>query len=347
VNAPKRSRKTSPPAPSVFSGPGRSLKLKASSRARRPRPVGAWIHAGARVAALAQQVKRLEHILESIPVMVFSKEASTLKVDLWNKAAEELTGTSRQLMLGKTAWDLFPNEAALFEKVDREVLDSKVAVGVEEPISTPQGERWMFTTKVPVLDANGDSIALLGVSVDITKRRTAEQALLATNTMLAGSETDKLSLIERLRCAVDELSNPILEVWDDVLVMPVIGIVDSQRAADMVQRLLTEVKRTQASFVIIDLTGVEIVDTRTADHLMKLMRKVEIIGARCVLTGVRSAVAETLVDIGVDFGRVTTLRNLKHGLREALRVTRRDRGARDVDLLDEMADEEKSKRRGR
>ena len=92
---------------------------------------------------------------------------------------------------------------------------------------------------------------------------------------------------ERLRLAVDELSNPILELWDDVLAMPVIGLVDSRRTADMVRRLLAEVARTQASFVIVDLTGVEIVDTKTADHLIKLMRKVEIVGARCVLTGVR------------------------------------------------------------
>ena len=86
--------------------------------------------------------------------------------------------------------------------------------------------------------------------------------------------------------------------------------------------------RSQASFVIVDLTGVEIVDTSTADHLMKLMRKVELVGARCVLTGIRPAVAETLVDIGVDFGRITTLRNLKHGLREALRFAQGERDQR-------------------
>ncbi len=150
---------------------------------------------------------------------------------------------------------------------------------------------------------------------------------------LAASEEAKSELIEKLRYSIDELSNPILEVWDDVLLLPIIGVIDSRRTSDMVQRLLTEVTRAQASFVIIDLTGVEIVDTTTADHLMKLMRKVEIVGARCVLTGIRAAVAETLVDIGVDFARVTTLRNLKHGLREALRFARREReGSRSSDL---------------
>ena len=91
----------------------------------------------------------------------------------------------------------------------------------------------------------------------------------------------------------------------------------------------------------VSLNGVEVVDTKTADHLMRLMRKVEVIGARCVLTGIKPAVAETLVDIGVDFGRVTTLRNLKHGLREALNAARREREAlRTQELLEEDSDEE-------
>jgi rsbT co-antagonist protein RsbR len=249
-------------------------------------------------------------------------------------------------MLGKTAWDLFPNEAAIYDKVDYAVLANKVPIATEEPISTPHGERWMLTRKVPVLDANGEAISLLGVSLNITDRRAAEHALLETNRKLAASEGDKLELIKRLRYSVDELSNPILEVWDDVLVMPIIGVVDSRRTADMVQRLLAEVARMQASFVIVDLTGVEIVDTSTAAHLMKLMRKVELVGARCVLTGIRPAVAETLVDIGVDFGRLTTLRNLKHGLREALRFARREReGTGDIRLDDEMSEAPQVKRR--
>jgi rsbT co-antagonist protein RsbR len=94
---------------------------------------------------------------------------------------------------------------------------------------------------------------------------------------------------------------------------------------------------------------VEIVDTKTADHLMKLMRKVEVVGARCVLTGIRSAVAETLVDLGVDFDRITTLRNLKHGLREAMRFARsgRESSRRDPEPDDAPADDETPRGRAR
>ena len=179
-------------------------------------------------------------------------------------------------------------------------------------------------------NAEGKLHHVLSVTHDVTAQRALEDEIQTRNAQLAESEADKTQLIERLRHAVDELSNPILEVWDDVLLLPVIGLVDSRRAADMVARLLDAVAHGQARYVIIDLTGVEIVDTRTADHLIKLVKKVELVGARCVLTGIRPAVAQTLVDIGVDFGRLTTLRNLKHGLRDALVSTRREREGQEL-----------------
>src|SRR5262249_55989357 len=206
---------------------------------------------------------------------------------------------------------------------------------------------WVHVDGKPIRDESGKIIAGVVSFHDVTTQRKLEADLVKRNDELSASEEAKSELIERLRYAIDELSNPILEVWDDVLAMPIIGVVDSRRTADMVQRLLAEVSRTQASFVIIDLTGVEVVDTKTADHLMKLVRKVEIVGARCVLTGVRPAVSDTLVDIGVDFGRLATLRNLKHGLHEAIRHARRDREAAiDLDADDGRDEMAKSKRRG-
>src|SRR5262249_14688914 len=135
------------------------------------------------------------------------------------------------------------------------------------------GDVRMHAVWTPLHDKTGAVFAALGAMQDITQQRALEGELRSRNEQLAASEETKTQLIERSRHAIDDLSNPILEVWDGVLVMPIIGVVDSRRTADMVQRLLGEVSRMQSSFVIIDLTGVDIVDTKTADHLMKLMRK--------------------------------------------------------------------------
>lgn len=129
----------------------------------------------------------------------------------------------------------------------------------------------------------------------------------------------QLEIIERQRVAIDELSTPILQIWDDILALPLIGVVDSKRSMDVMERLLGEIIHRQASFVIIDITGVEVVDTKTADNFVKLIKAAELLGAQCVLTGIRPAVAQTLVAIGVDLSSIKTLRNIQAGLKECIR----------------------------
>ena len=118
---------------------------------------------------------------------------------------------------------------------------------------------------------------------------------------------------------VRQLQTPILELWDDVLCLPVIGMVDSRRSAEMMETLLNEIVVRRSKYVILDVTGVEIVDTRTADHFVKVMKSAELLGTRCVMTGIRPAVAQTLVELGVDLSSIRTLRNLQEGLRYCLR----------------------------
>jgi rsbT co-antagonist protein RsbR len=294
-------------------------------------------------------------VIDEMPlgVLVMSTEGD---LEINNPAQKTLFGPLRELVDGDASRTYgfflpdgktpYPNEHIPLARAiqGEEVIDDEMVVRN----SYTQGDMLLSVSARPLRDESGKITAALSVTQNITRQRALEREVLARNEELAASEEAKTQLIERLRYSIDELSNPILEVWDDVLVMPIIGVVDSRRTADMVQRLLTEVARAQARFVIVDLTGVEIVDTRTADHLMKLIRKVEIVGARCVLTGIRPAVAETLVDIGVDFGRITTLRNLKHGLREALRAAGREReGARELGDEEDLADEPAPRRRSR
>jgi rsbT co-antagonist protein RsbR len=182
----------------------------------------------------------------------------------------------------------------------------------------PEGQ-WLEVHAAPTRDDAGAMTGAAVMFIDCQSRKSLEEQVAARNEELVETETEKNELITRLRKAVEELSTPILELWDDVLALPVIGVVDSRRSAEMMERLLDEVVRSQARFVIIDLTGVEVIDTRTADHFMKLVKAVGLIGARCVLTGIRPAVAQTLVDLDVDFGSLDTLRNLRHGLRQCQR----------------------------
>jgi len=134
-----------------------------------------------------------------------------------------------------------------------------------------------------------------------------------------GEIREQIDTIERQRYAIRELSTPILQLWDNVLALPVIGLVDTRRSADIMERMLAEIVNQQSQFVILDITGVDVVDTRTADYFIKVIRAAELLGAKCFLTGIQPAVAQTLVEIGVDLSSLKTLRNLQEGLKECLR----------------------------
>lgn len=131
---------------------------------------------------------------------------------------------------------------------------------------------------------------------------------------------DHLETIRRQQVAIRELSTPILQLWENVLALPVIGTVDTMRSAEIMELLLARITETQCLYVILDITGVEVVDTKTADHFIKVIKAAELLGTTCFLTGMRPAVAQTLVDIGVDLSEIRTLRNLKEGLNQCRRL---------------------------
>lgn len=128
----------------------------------------------------------------------------------------------------------------------------------------------------------------------------------------------KLVTIEEQRMTIRELSTPILDLWEGILTLPLVGAIDPERASEMTERLLERIVETSARAVILDITGVELVDTATADHLVRLARAARMLGAQCVLTGIGPHVANMLVSIGADLGGVQTLRTLRDGLKACL-----------------------------
>lgn len=151
--------------------------------------------------------------------------------------------------------------------------------------------------------------------------QTREENTRAVQTLEASREDleQKIMTIERQQLAIKELSTPVIDLWDGILTLPIVGAVDSRRAADMTERLLHRIVESESRCVIIDLTGVEILDTKTADHLVKMTQAVRLIGALPVITGIGAEIARTLVDLGVDLIQLRTVRTLKEGLKLCFR----------------------------
>jgi len=185
----------------------------------------------------------------------------------------------------------------------------------------------------PLKDASGAVIGLTCFLSDITAQRQTQEELAQFRTDLADRNAELAEraeentvLVDRLRQAVQELSTPVLEVADDVLALPVIGIVDTERGAQMEERLLNELVRHKSRFVIVDLTGVTTLDTSTADRFAKIARSVGLLGSECILTGLQPAVAQTLVAIGVEFAGLRTERNLKRAIEVCMARIRAESG---------------------
>ena len=164
----------------------------------------------------------------------------------------------------------------------------------------------------PVEDEFGELEGIFGVFL---------KELQAAQVLRASQEQQRL-LIERQQLAIRDLSTPIIDLWDDILTLPIVGVVDTQRAAEMTERLLARIEERGTSCVIIDITGVSVIDTMTAQHIVRMVNASRLMGSYCVLTGMRPEVAQTLVASGVDIGDIETLRSLKEGLHRCFRYIR-------------------------
>ena len=125
---------------------------------------------------------------------------------------------------------------------------------------------------------------------------------------------ERLETIEKQRTAIRELSTPVIEVWEGVLCLPVVGVMDTARGAQMTETLLHAVVERKARCSIIDVTGIEVMDTATVDHFLRMAKAVRLLGAECILTGVSPGIAQTIVHMGLDLSGLRTLRSLRDAL---------------------------------
>jgi rsbT co-antagonist protein RsbR len=128
-------------------------------------------------------------------------------------------------------------------------------------------------------------------------------------------------IIETQQRAIQELSTPVIPVWKGVIIVPLIGSIDSLRARDITRALLAGIGQHRAKVVIIDVTGVPLVDSDVANHLHKTIQAARLKGTRTIVTGITAAVAETIVDLGIDWSEIETLNDLRIGLRAAIAET--------------------------
>jgi rsbT co-antagonist protein RsbR len=151
-----------------------------------------------------------------------------------------------------------------------------------------------------------------GINETVESLAAAHDRMVAYQTELE----DKLQTIERQRAAIHELSTPVIEIWEGVICLPVVGVMDTARSADMTEAVLQAVVEKSAKCAIIDITGIEVMDTGTADHFIRMAKAIRLLGARCILTGISPTIAQTIVHMGVQLDGVATRRSLRDALQD-------------------------------
>lgn len=129
-------------------------------------------------------------------------------------------------------------------------------------------------------------------------------------------------IISRQQDEMLELSTPVVQLWDGILALPLIGTLDSKRTQSVMEALLHRIVETESEIAIIDITGVPTVDTLTAQHLLKTITAARLMGAECIISGIRPQIAQTIVHLGVNLGDVTTKASMAAALQLALQKRR-------------------------
>jgi rsbT co-antagonist protein RsbR len=207
----------------------------------------------------------------------------------WAEVREQLAGLSRSRALAGFS----PSETATF------------VLSLKQPLFSRLRQ-----------EAKGDAEAL----ADDMWRATVLLDKLGLQTMEAFQQSRE-EVISRQQRELLELSTPVVELWDDIVALPLVGTLDSNRTQIVMETLLQKIVDTSAAIAIIDITGVPTVDTLVAQHLLKTVAATRLMGADCIISGIRPQIAQTIVHLGVNLGEVTTKATLADAFQVALKRT--------------------------
>ena len=245
----------------------------------------------------------LNSLLKHIPENIYFKDKKSRFVRIGEAFADYMGFKDSNEIIGKTDFDLFDEEHARPAYEDEQkIMNTGEPLQKEEKEIYPDGSiKWVETTKVPRFDEKGNIVGTFGISRDVTEKKLWEQ-----------QREEKL---EAQREELIELSTPVIDVWEGVLTVPILGSLDSERASRVSEALLTQIVEKRAGIAIIDISGISAVDSAVADRLIRTAKAVRLVGAEAILTGVGVEIAQTIADLGIDMEGLKTMSTLKDGLR--------------------------------
>ena len=235
-------------------------------------------------------------ILEHIPTPIMVVDAD-LNLIFMNTAGLKLTGKKWEELKGRRCYEIMNSSHCNTQDCRmKKVINGEDALTVRNELKVGERIIPIEYTASALKDKNGKIIGGLEYIIDITERVRQEKRL---------KEQSK---------TIMEISTPVIKLWDRILILPVVGVVDSLRAQQMMDTMLKKIKETSSKVIILDIQGVAAVDTAVANHLIKIAKATRLMGCKCVISGISPAVAQTLVHLGIDLGNILTTSDLQEAL---------------------------------
>lgn len=259
---------------------------------------------GSHEASIREAEARYRTLVEQLPAVIYTISLEPHTFTYVSPRLETLVGIKPEVWLeDRQTWfkSIHPDDHARIERAMERTHQSGEPLRLEYRLLHTNGSYvWVSDEGEAIRDGDGKLSLIQGTLTDITERKEAEEIIQAQ------SETMR------------ELSTPLLNIGSTVMLMPLIGNLDSQRMQQMMSTLLKGVETKGAKVVILDITGVSVVDTHVANAIIQTERAVRLLGARVVLTGVRPEVAQAMVGLGIDLTHIITHNTLETGISQAL-----------------------------
>jgi methyl-accepting chemotaxis protein len=267
----------------------------------------------ARKTALADAAK-LEAIKRSMGVIEFQPDGTIISA---NAAFLKLMGYTEGEVAGQHHRVLVtPQErvSADYASFWQELASGKVKSGQFHRLAKNGKSIWLEANYSPVFDLEGHVERVVKFAIDITDKVESARA-----TEIALKQVREAELIrEELNLALEEMSTPVMPIWDGILLLPLIGVVDSARTDKVVNKTLERINETRSKVFLLDISGVPAMDTAVANQLLKISKATRLMGCETVISGLSPAIARTMVELGVEVGEVRTTATLQQAFAIAL-----------------------------
>ena len=248
----------------------------------------------------ATAYRRLVGAVQDYGILLLDPDGTVLT---WNPGAEAIKGYTAEEAVGQNFSIFYPQD-----KIDEGFPEKELQIARETGRFEDEGWRvrkdgsqfWANVVLTALRDDEGNLLGFAKMTRDLSDRRLQEQRLRQQSQEIL------------------ELSTPVIQIWEGIVAVPLIGNLDSQRTQLFMERLLERIVETNSPMALVDIQGVPTIDTQTAQHLIETITAVRLLGAQVILTGVRPVIAQTLVHLGIDLSGITTRSSMAGGLKVAM-----------------------------